>query len=680
MGFGGFADATGLSRGMSNLMGMEPVGYRRYGLAVWVALLIIGNVCTLYGQPGFGPPEIVDQSYEGSSFSIFSTVYAADLDNDGLVDILVSYSSDTGRLSWYRNEGDGIFGAEQLIDTIGFVYYGLNTADLNGDGYQDVLLASYSDSIIEWYPNNANGSFGPSQIIVDGAVYPIVAYSADFDNDGDMDVPAVAQEDGTFFWLENEGDGNLLRRHIIDSLYACYDLKAGDFDDDGDLDIMASLYKGNIFFGEIELAIAWYRNEGGGDFSKQQVLSTGYCYSNLPFSVCFPNIFLTDIDLDSDGDIDFLMNDGVGISSLEEPFWFENYGSGSFSELQELTSDFSWNGPLRVTDLDGDGDADIICRSDSTEYLDWVENLGSLRFVRHSLISNWGLTAFSHHFADFDGDSLTDILSGNFPDAQVVWHKNSINDSTAPQLECHESVNFYLDEDGLAVILASEVAVEISENSGYYLTAMSVDTIGCFDEVPDSVELIVFDYNGNSVVCSAALTVSDTIPPTAICRDLTINSTSPQFFISSIDPTIYSWGDNCDIYATSLNPSQLIAYAGDNPVVLEVTDGSGNLSTCTMNIFLNVLTAIHGHTENVHLSIFPNPMTTVSRLALDAPGVAECEVRLYNPLGQVVRQYSLSPGTDLRISREDLSAGIYSVVIWESKDGAVLAVERLAVR
>src|SRR5690606_20612285 len=87
------------------------------------------------------------------------SVHSVDLDGDGDLDVL-SASRDDDKIAWYENQGEGLFGDQQVISTQAddarFVY----TADLDGDGDMDVLSASYDDDKIAWYENLGEGFFG----------------------------------------------------------------------------------------------------------------------------------------------------------------------------------------------------------------------------------------------------------------------------------------------------------------------------------------------------------------------------------------------------------------------------------------------------------------------------------------------------------------------------------------
>ncbi len=78
-----------------------------------------------------------------------SDIYAQDLDNDGDFDIITS--ADDGSLSWFENNGFGEFSNKMVIsDQNNRCVY---SSDLNGDGYSDILSASFYEYKITWYEN-----------------------------------------------------------------------------------------------------------------------------------------------------------------------------------------------------------------------------------------------------------------------------------------------------------------------------------------------------------------------------------------------------------------------------------------------------------------------------------------------------------------------------------------------
>ena len=185
------------------------------------------------------------------------SVYAADIDGDGDMDVL-SASRGDDKIAWYENtDGLGSFGSEQIISTDADHARSVYAADIDGDGDMDVLSASRGDDKIAWYENTDGlGSFGPEQIITTDADHATSVYAADIDGDGDMDVLSASRGDDKIAWYENtDGLGSFGPELIIstdaDHARSVY---AADIDGDGNMDVL-SASRGDD-------KIAWYKNMG----------------------------------------------------------------------------------------------------------------------------------------------------------------------------------------------------------------------------------------------------------------------------------------------------------------------------------------------------------------------------------------------------------------------------------
>src|SRR5690606_12326919 len=117
-----------------------------------VASLLIDRVAwfeNVDGQGTYGPQRIV--SNEAVQVS---SVFVADLDGDGDNDIISGgagiYDSD---VSWYANDGQGNFSAQRVISADVQGTDSVFAADLDGDGDLDVLSASRNDNKVAWYEN-----------------------------------------------------------------------------------------------------------------------------------------------------------------------------------------------------------------------------------------------------------------------------------------------------------------------------------------------------------------------------------------------------------------------------------------------------------------------------------------------------------------------------------------------
>ncbi len=77
------------------------------------------------------------------------------------------------------------FGPKQVITTAADAASSVFAADLDGDGDQDVLSASWGDDKIAWYENLGGGTFGGPHAITLNAVGAMCVYATDIDGDGD---------------------------------------------------------------------------------------------------------------------------------------------------------------------------------------------------------------------------------------------------------------------------------------------------------------------------------------------------------------------------------------------------------------------------------------------------------------------------------------------------------------
>src|SRR5213079_2688649 len=91
--------------------------------------------------------------------------------------------------------------------------------------------------------------------------------------------------------------------------------------------------------------------------------------------------------------------------------------------------------------------------------------------------------------------------------------------------------------------------------------------------------------NGNTSTCPATVTVSDLIPPAALCTNLTVqlnNSGQGTITAAQIDN---GSTDACGIASLSLSQTNFdCTNIGTNTVTLTVTDNNGNSSICTATV------------------------------------------------------------------------------------------------
>lgn len=118
--------------------------------------------------------------------------------------------------------------------------------------------------------------------------------------------------------------------------------------------------------------------------------------------------------------------------------------------------------------------------------------------------------------------------------------------------------------------------------TGYSASQMDFD---CSDVGDNAIVITVTDASGNTTTCNDTITIYDSIPPAAICKDITIEldaNGEASIVASDIDG---GSNDACGIASISASKTDFIcSELGDNTVTLTVTDNNGNVSTCTATV------------------------------------------------------------------------------------------------
>tara|TARA_R110000787_G_scaffold15134_3_gene46799 strand:- start:1697 stop:3049 length:1353 start_codon:yes stop_codon:yes gene_type:complete len=309
----------------------------------------------LDGLGNFGEQQIITQNLEYTRY-----VSAADIDNDGDMDVLAT-SASNDLVVWFENlDGLGNFDTQQVISSALDLPKMVIAEDVDSDGDLDVIIASKLDGKVTWFENlDGLGSFGTEQIISSTSQIPASVYFTDIDGDGDGDVVSDRSSNGFPCWFENlDGLGNFGPQQEItqDTSGSIYTI-ADDVDGDGDMDVL------NLEFGGE--TIAWYENEDGlGTFGPKQIITNEV---NAP-----RQIFMADFD--NDGDLDILYN----TSEVVDPdylAWKKNDGLGNFGVEQVISVNVEAPRGVFAADIDNDGDMDVFSTSIADHKIAWYENL-----------------------------------------------------------------------------------------------------------------------------------------------------------------------------------------------------------------------------------------------------------------------------------------------------------------
>ena len=128
-------------------------------------------------------------------------------------------------------------------------------------------------------------------------------------------------------------------------------------------------------------------------------------------------------DLDGDGDADVLSS-SAGDNKIA---WYENTdGRGLFGSPQVITTGADGASTVRAADIDGDGDMDVLSASFNDNKVAWYENTdGKGGFGTQRVISTTAAGASSMEAFDVDGDGDLDVVSSSRLDDKIAWYENT---------------------------------------------------------------------------------------------------------------------------------------------------------------------------------------------------------------------------------------------------------------
>jgi hypothetical protein len=265
----------------------------------------------VFGAPLSNPFGLVNSMY-------VSLPTAADMDNDGDVDLLVGEAY--GSLTYFENTGTPTapsFAAPVQSPfglTATYLIAAPTCADIDNDGDMDVLVGEYYGNL-QFFENTGTASAPAFAAPVQNPFGLTSAYMlafpafGDLDLDGDLDL-LVGEYYGNNLYFENTGtESNPTFANPISNpfgLVAVYQISCptmGDLDNDGDLDVLVNeYYENTMYFKNTEI------NASIADLESKTAI--------------YPNPFTTEITIESELNIervDIYSISGQLVKTIEKP-------------------------------------------------------------------------------------------------------------------------------------------------------------------------------------------------------------------------------------------------------------------------------------------------------------------------------------------------------------------------
>jgi hypothetical protein len=194
----------------------------------------------------------------------------------------------------------------------------------------------------------------------------------------------------------------------------------------------------------------------------------------------------------------------------------------------------------------------------------------------------------------------------------------TVRDNTPPVAICTSNINVTLNTAGTATISPNDINNGSVDNCQIGGIDLSTGSFGCpppGEPCPyrRTVTMTVTDLCGNSSSCTAQVTIQETVPPVARCKNATI-------FLNAAGTATLSWtdidngsSDACHLGNLSVGPINYSCPAATQPcpytttVVLTARDCSNNTASCTATLTIadNLPPVFNNCPSNVIVSTAP---------------------------------------------------------------------------
>jgi len=504
-------------------------------------------------------------------------VEIADLDGDGDPDILTLNAQ---QMHVVINQGTGTFTLASSV-SVGVSESGLAVGDFDGDGDIDAAVTSAGEDRVSVLSNQGNGTFAPRVPYLVG-LDPAQARAADVDGDLDLDLVVANGGSGSVSILLNAGNGAFAPAVSHATAPASEFLEVADLNGDGLVDLALHGTSGTGVL----------LNQGAGSFTPYVGYGAGSYGSLAAF------------DVDDDGDLDL---------SRAGRYALLNRGDGSFSEPPRvpLLTTIDWDTAIRVGDLEGDGDLDVV--HVNSLHLVTRSNLGGGSFGPPVTIPASLGSYVELELVDMDADGDLDAIAGSnsgfnnevryFPNigagtfgagidllnslAQSPWGLGTadLSGDGLPEVFIRVGSTIQRSPNLGGGTFGPFTAVALASGSSGAWDVADVDGDGDTDIVSLSPDVVEWNENVAGVFAPPVLVASIPGASDIVARDfdldgdadVAVTATSGVEFVMNLGAGTFASPVVLGVHAGELS-SDDVDHDGDPDLVCRSTDGAGNVA------------------------------------------------------------------------------------------------------
>ncbi len=335
----------------------------------------------------------------GANEQLGGSVLAADMDNDGNLDLVAAGSQQVGTgISVLFGNGDGTFGS--VWQSVSWAdYRSIAVADLNDDSFPDVIASVFPE--LEVLLNNGDGTLlgRASYILSDTQELLSARTMVDVDLDGRLDF--IAFNEGDVHLAYGNADGTTVPSASLVTLENPLAAAAGDFADNGSMHL--AVLADPTPTGPAEKVLRTLFGFAGGTFSLTPI--------ETPVSLN-PSAMISE-DVNGDGKPDILATDELS----NELLVLLGQGSLLFAAPQTYPVGLA-PVALQAGLLDGDSHPDLVVANRDSDDLSVFLGNGDGTFQPASFVAS-GDRPTQVALGDLNGDNLVDLVVPNTGDTTV---------------------------------------------------------------------------------------------------------------------------------------------------------------------------------------------------------------------------------------------------------------------
>jgi hypothetical protein len=594
----------------------------------WLDLTYCGGaLATLNGAGGgdFNPAVIKVPNNWGYGY-----MKPADLNDDGIIDIVASSSSSNGFCVILGSTGGNFSNLSCDYITNGNNVNSIALEDFNGDGKIDIATANNTPDVSIMI-NNGSGNFSQGIVYNIGSIPREIAV-ADINKDGNKDI-VVSNNNGFLCLMLGDGDGGFTVNKNL-SLSYFYDVIAvADFNHDHNLDLVSIDQNGYVSI---------LLGNGSGNFTFKNSYSIGGNLMNI----------ITE-DFNGDGNVDLCVSQTIYPGKL---YFLSGNGDGSFtmgpayeagSHLQKvIAGDFNNDKkmdvavPVSITQTIA-----VLINNSSTTYhspLIYFES-GNTR-ICSGIIASFSVKAsgssLSYQWQVNLGSGYVDLINNNTY-SNVNSDKLIVNSNYAMdgyQFRCIVSGTFApSDTSGTQTLFIKPTAAIIFQPSDIYVTSPQNVTFNISSSGGSGLNYQWYENKGSGFL---------PLPEFGIYTGTATNTLN----ISQSSPAMNGYRYYCLI------------------------SGCGFMTSDTATLHINSVLSTGNQHSNFNINAYPNPVNDVLYLDFSDKQI-ESIISIHNTLGEKLIEQVVEASLSLHaINIKTLSKGIYFLTISNNSNLAVLKI------